>query len=54
MHEDIDRISFIKSVNSITYIHNMGCDIKITECELLRGSQFNFEKIQNYFMIVKL
>ena len=23
----------------------MGCDIKITECESLRGSQFNFEKI---------
>ena len=32
----------------------MGCDIKITEWELLRGSQFNFEKFQNYFMIVKL
>ena len=23
----------------------MGCVIKISECELLRGSQFNFEKI---------
>ena len=54
MYADLDKINFIKSGNSITYIHNMGCDIKITECELLRGSQFNFEKIQNYFVIVKL
>ena len=49
MYEDFDKINFIKSVNSITYIHNMGCDIKITECELLRGSQFNFEKIPKLF-----
>ena len=49
MYEDIDKINFIKSVNSITYIHNMGCDIKIAECELLRGSQFNFEKIPKLF-----
>ena len=45
MYEDVDKINFIKSGNSITYIHNMGYDIKITECELLRGSQFDFEKI---------
>ena len=31
MYEDLDKINFIKSENSITYIHNMGCDIKITE-----------------------
>ena len=49
IYEDIDKINFIKSVNSITYIHNMGCDIKITECKLLRGSQFNFEKIPKLF-----
>ena len=49
MYEDIDKINSIKSVNSITYIHNMGCDIKITECELLRGSQFNSEKIPKLF-----
>ena len=49
MYEDLDKINFIKSVNSITYIHNMGCDIKITECQLLQGSQFNFEKIQKLF-----
>ena len=44
MYEDIDQVNFIKSGNSITYINNMGYDIKITECELLQGSQFNFEK----------
>ena len=49
MYEDLDKINFIKSGNSIIYIHNMGCDIKITECELLRGSQFNFEKIPKLF-----
>ena len=27
----------------------MGCDIEITECELIQGSQFNFEKIPKIF-----
>ena len=27
----------------------MGCDIKITECELLHGSQYNFGKIPKIF-----
>ena len=49
MYEDLDKVNFIKSGNSITYIHNMGCDIKISECELLRGSKFNFEKIPKIF-----
>ena len=40
MYEDVDKVNFIKSGNSITYINNMGCDIKITECELLHGSIF--------------
>ena len=43
MYEDMDKVNFIKSGNSIAYINNMGCDIKITEGELLKGS--NFEKI---------
>ena len=42
MYEDLDKVNFIKSGNSITYVNNMGVDIKITECELLHGSQFNF------------
>ena len=27
----------------------MGCNIKITECELLHGNQYNFEKIPKIF-----
>ena len=34
----LTKVNFIKSGNSITYINNMGCDIKITECEFLQGS----------------
>ena len=49
MYEDLDKVNFIKSENSITYINNMGCDIKITECELFQGSQFNLEKIPKIF-----
>ena len=49
MYEDLDKVNFIKSGNSITYINNMGCDIKITECELLHGSQYNFETIPKIF-----
>ena len=49
MYEDLDQVNFIKSGNSITYVNNMECDIKITECELLHGSQFNFEKIPKIF-----
>ena len=54
MYEDIDKINFIKSNNSITYINNMGCDIKITECQLIQGSQFNFEMIPKIFYNSKL
>ena len=49
MYEDLDKINFIKSGNSITHIHNMGCDIKISECHLLVGNKFNFEKIPKIF-----
>ena len=30
IYEDLDKVNFIKSGNSITYVNNMGCDIKIT------------------------
>ena len=49
MYEDLDKANFIKSENSITYINNMGCDIEITECESIQGSQFYFEKIPKIF-----
>ena len=47
MYEDLDKINQNKTGNSIKEIHNMGCDIKISECELLRGA--NFEKIPKIF-----
>ena len=49
MYKDLDKVNFIKSKNSITYISNMGFDIEITECELIQGSQFNFENIPKIF-----
>ena len=47
MYEDLDKINQNKTGNSIKEIHNMGCDIKISECELLKGA--NFEKIPKIF-----
>ena len=52
MYEDLDKVNFIQSGNSITYIHNMGCDIKISECELLRGA--SFEKVPKIFYDSKI
>ena len=54
MYEDLDKVNFKQTGDSIIYIHNMGCDIKITECELLKGSQFNFEKIPKIFYNSKI
>ena len=50
----MDKVDFIKSGNSITYVNNMGCDIEITECELLYGNQYNFEKIPKIFYDCKV
>ena len=47
MYEDLDKINQNKTGNSIKEIQNMGCDIKISECQLLRGS--SFEKIPKIF-----
>ena len=49
MYKDLDKINLNKTGDSIKCIHNMGCDIKISECQLLRGSQNNFEKIPKIF-----
>ena len=49
MYEDLDKIYLNKTGDSIKCIHNMGCDIKVSECELLRGSQYNFENILKIF-----
>ena len=54
MYEDLDKVNFIKSGNSITYIQNMGCNLKISECDLLKGSQYDFEKIPKIFYSSKV
>ena len=49
MQEDIEKVNFKESGNSIYYINSVGCDIFITECELLKGSNYNFENIPKIF-----
>ena len=49
MQEDIEKVNFKESGNSIYYINSVGCEIYITECELLKGSNYNFEKIPKIF-----
>ena len=49
MNEDIYKVNFKKSGNSIYYINNVGCEIFISECQLLKGSNYNFENISKIF-----
>ena len=49
MYEDIEKINYKKSGDSIYYINSVGCEFHITECELLKGSNYNFEKIPKIF-----
>ena len=49
MYEDIEKVNFKESINSIYYINSVGCEIFISECELLKGANYNFEKIPKIF-----
>ena len=49
MYEDIEKVNFKESGDSIYYINSAGCDIYISECSLLKGSNYNFEKIPKIF-----
>ena len=49
MNEDLSKVNFKESGNSIYYINSVGCEIFITECELLKGSNYNFENIPKIF-----
>ena len=53
MYQDIDKVNFKESGDSIYNISSVGCEIFITECELLKGSNYNFEKIPKYFILVE-
>ena len=46
MYFDLGEIQMIESGLTITVINNTGCQIKISECELIKGSSFeNIPKI---------
>ena len=47
--EDITKVNFKKLGDSIYNINNVGCDIFILECQLLKGSNYTFEKIPKIF-----
>ena len=49
MYEDIEKVNFKESGNSIYYINSVGCEIFITECQLLKGANYIFEKIPKIF-----
>ena len=49
MYQDIDKVNFKESGNSIYYINSPGCDIHILKCELLKGSNYNLKKIPKIF-----
>ena len=49
MYEDIEKVNFKESGDSIYYINSVGCNIYITECQLLKGSNYNFENIPKIF-----
>ena len=49
MYEDLDKINSKKSGDSIYNILSAGVEFHISECELLKGSNYNFEKIPKIF-----
>ena len=49
MYEDIEKVNFKKLGDSIYYINNVGCKFHITECQLVKGANYNFEKIPKIF-----
>ena len=49
MYEDFSKVNFKESGDSIYYISSSGCHINISECKLLKGSNYNFENIPKLF-----
>ena len=46
MYQDIDEVQCIESGLSVSLINTIGCQIKISECEFIKGSSFeNIPKI---------
>ena len=49
MYEDLDKINFKETGDSVYNILTAGVEIFITECNILEGSNYNFEKIPKVF-----
>ena len=49
MYDDLDKINFKETGDSVYNILSSGVEIFITECDLLEGSNYNFEKIPKIF-----
>ena len=49
MFEDLDKVNFKKSGESVHYINTIYCTINITECELLKGGNYDSENIPKIF-----
>ena len=49
MYENIEKVNFKESGNSIYYINSVGYEILITEFQLLKGANYNFENIPKIF-----
>ena len=49
MFEDLDKVDFEKSGEGVYYIDTIYCTINITECELLKGGNYDFENIPRIF-----
>ena len=54
MQEDLDKVNLKKSGDSVYNILSSGVEIYITECNLLQGSNYNFEKIPKLFYNSKI
>ena len=49
MYKDLDKINSKESGDRVYYILSSGVEFYITECELLKGSNYNFKKIPKIF-----
>ena len=49
MYEDLDKINFKETGDSVYNILSSGVEIFITECNILEGSNYNFEKMPKIF-----
>ena len=54
MQEDITKMDFKSSGDSIYNINKVGCDIFILECELIKVSNYISENIPKIFYISKV